>query len=88
MNDKKLAAAIVGTGACLPEKVVTNADLEKMVDTSDEWIFSRTGIRERRIVADGQLTSDLGASACRQVNSRLSRTERSSARHFSKQVVL
>ena len=66
MNDNKLAAAIVGTGACLPEKVVTNADLEKMVDTSDEWIFSRTGIRERRIVADGQLTSDLGTAACRQ----------------------
>ena len=65
MSEKGLRAAIVGTGACVPDKVLTNFDLEKMVDTTDEWIFTRTGIRERRIVAPGQSTSDLGAEACR-----------------------
>jgi 3-oxoacyl-[acyl-carrier-protein] synthase-3 len=50
---------IAGTGSYLPEKVVTNADLEKIVDTSDEWIVSRTGIRERRRAADGETTGDL-----------------------------
>ena len=65
MSRKKIRAAIVGTGAYLPEKVVTNADMERMVDTSDEWIVTRTGIRERRIAADGECTSDLGAAAAR-----------------------
>ncbi|MFO1506157.1 MAG: beta-ketoacyl-ACP synthase III [Lysobacterales bacterium] len=51
---------IAGTGSYLPEKVVTNADLEKFVETSDEWIRSRTGIRERRMAADGETTGDLG----------------------------
>ena len=50
---------IAGTGSYLPEKIVTNADLEKIVDTSDEWIASRTGIRERRRAADGETTGDL-----------------------------
>ena len=50
---------IAGTGSYLPERVLTNADLEAMVDTSDEWIVSRSGIRERRIAADDQRTSDL-----------------------------
>jgi 3-oxoacyl-[acyl-carrier-protein] synthase-3 len=50
---------IAGTGSYLPEKVVTNADLEKLVDTTDEWIASRTGIRERRRAADGETTGDL-----------------------------
>jgi 3-oxoacyl-[acyl-carrier-protein] synthase III len=50
---------IAGTGSYLPEKIVTNADLEKLVDTSDEWIASRTGIRERRRAADGETTGDL-----------------------------
>ncbi|MEM1413200.1 MAG: beta-ketoacyl-ACP synthase III [Pseudomonadota bacterium] len=50
---------IIGTGSYLPERVLTNKDLEAMVDTSDEWIFSRTGIRERRIAAPDQKTSDL-----------------------------
>ncbi len=44
---------IAGTGSYLPEKVLTNADLEKIVDTSDEWIVTRSGIRERHIAADG-----------------------------------
>ena len=57
---------IIGTGGYLPEKVLTNHDLEKMVDTSDEWIFSRTGIKERRIAADNQTTCDLAEQAARQ----------------------
>jgi 3-oxoacyl-[acyl-carrier-protein] synthase-3 len=52
-------AKIIGTGSYLPKKVLTNQDLEKMVDTSDEWIVSRTGIRERRIAAPDEYTSDL-----------------------------
>lgn len=54
---------ILGTGSYLPERVMTNADLEKMVDTSDEWIVSRTGIRERRIAAPDEASSDLAVKA-------------------------
>jgi 3-oxoacyl-[acyl-carrier-protein] synthase III len=54
---------ILGTGSYLPEKVLTNADLEKMVDTNDEWIVSRTGIRERRIAALDEASSDLSVKA-------------------------
>jgi 3-oxoacyl-[acyl-carrier-protein] synthase-3 len=57
------SAGIIGTGSYLPEKVITNKDLEKLVDTSDEWIITRTGIRERRIAEDNQATSDLGTIA-------------------------
>ncbi|MBA4544033.1 MULTISPECIES: beta-ketoacyl-ACP synthase III [Thermoactinomyces] len=57
------AVGILGTGAYVPEKVLTNADLEKMVDTSDEWIVSRTGIRERRIAAPEEASSDLAVKA-------------------------
>jgi 3-oxoacyl-[acyl-carrier-protein] synthase-3 len=57
--------SIIGTGAYLPEKTVTNRDLEKIVDTSDEWIYSRTGMRERRIARDDQSTSDLASAAAR-----------------------
>ena len=57
---------IVGTGSHLPEKVLTNADLEKIVDTSDEWIRSRTGIRSRHIAAEGELTSDLALPAAQE----------------------
>ncbi|MCM3690211.1 beta-ketoacyl-ACP synthase III [Neobacillus niacini] len=56
-------AGIVGIGRYLPEKIVTNADLEKMVDTSDEWIRTRTGIEERRIADDNTKTSDMGLAA-------------------------
>lgn len=56
---------IAATGISLPEKVLSNADLERMVETSDEWILSRTGIRERRITEDGVATSDLAADAGR-----------------------
>ncbi len=54
---------IAGTGSYLPEKVLTNADLEKMVDTNDEWIVSRSGIRERHIAAEGETTGDLAFHA-------------------------
>ncbi|HIE5095067.1 beta-ketoacyl-ACP synthase III [uncultured Stenotrophomonas sp.] len=60
---KRIYSRIAGTGSYLPEKVLTNADLEKMVETSDEWIQSRTGIRERHIAAEGETTSDLGYNA-------------------------
>ena len=57
---------IIGTGSYVPEKVITNQDLEKIVNTSDEWITSRTGIRERRIVNDEQATSDLSTIAAKE----------------------
>ena len=56
---------IVGTGGYLPEKVLTNRDLELAVDTTDEWIYTRTGIRQRHIAADGEKTSDLALEASR-----------------------
>jgi 3-oxoacyl-[acyl-carrier-protein] synthase III len=56
---------IVGTGVCLPSRVLTNAELERMVDTSDAWITERTGIKERRIAGEGVATSDLCAEALR-----------------------
>jgi 3-oxoacyl-[acyl-carrier-protein] synthase-3 len=56
-------SVISGVGAYLPERVVTNEELAHRVDTTDEWIVERTGIRERRIAADGELTSDLAVSA-------------------------
>jgi 3-oxoacyl-[acyl-carrier-protein] synthase-3 len=57
--------SISGVGAYVPAKVLTNADLEKMVETSDEWITTRTGIKERHIAAENEFTSDLGAEAAR-----------------------
>ena len=54
---------ITGTGSALPEKVLTNFDLEKMVDTTDEWIVARTGIRERRIAVEGEYTSTFASAA-------------------------
>jgi len=58
-----LRSVIVGAGCYLPERTLTNAELATMVDTSDDWIVQRTGIRERHIAADGELTSDLGIKA-------------------------
>ena len=58
-------ARILGTGMAVPEKVLTNADLEKMVDTSDDWIVSRTGIRERRIARPDEALSDFALPAAR-----------------------
>lgn len=57
--------SITGVGSCVPERILSNADLERMVETSDEWITTRTGIRERRIAAEGQATSDLATEAAR-----------------------
>ncbi len=62
---KKNFSRIAGTGSYLPKKLLTNGDLESLVDTTDEWIFTRTGIRERHIVADDELTSDLAFNASR-----------------------
>jgi 3-oxoacyl-[acyl-carrier-protein] synthase-3 len=59
----RLRSRIVGTGSYLPDKVLTNRDIERMVETNDEWIVSRTGIRERRIAAAHEATSDLGYHA-------------------------
>ena len=63
---KPPASRILGTGHYLPPNVRTNADLEKMVETSDAWIVERTGIRERRIAPEGVVTSDMAAAAARQ----------------------
>ena len=63
-------ARIIGIGAHAPARVLTNADLERMVDTSDEWIVQRTGIRERHVVAEGEAASDLALPAARQALER------------------
>lgn len=59
------ASSIIGTGSYMPEKVMTNEDISKFVDTSDEWITTRTGIKERRIAAADEATSDLASEAAR-----------------------
>jgi 3-oxoacyl-[acyl-carrier-protein] synthase-3 len=61
--NSKLRSVVVGVGACLPERRVTNADLEKIVDTTDEWIVKRTGIRSRYLAAEGETTSMLATKA-------------------------
>src|SRR6476661_679544 len=61
-----MRSRIVGTGAYVPDRVLTNVDLERMVATDDAWIVERTGIRERRIAAPGQACSDLGTRAAQQ----------------------
>ena len=63
VSNGRIYARIAGTGSYLPEKLLTNDDLAKQVDTSDEWIRSRTGIRERHIAAEGETTGDLGYHA-------------------------
>lgn len=60
-----MKAGIIGIGRYIPEKVLTNFDLEKMVETSDEWIRTRTGIEERRIAAEDEKTSDMAVAAAR-----------------------
>lgn len=64
-NFASQSIGILGVGAALPERVMTNYDLEKMVETSDEWIRTRTGVRERRIKSEDQTNSDFGAEASR-----------------------
>lgn len=65
MTAKLCNAGILGTGFYVPEKIMTNADLEKIVETSDEWIVERTGIKERRIAEDNQPMSDLALRAAK-----------------------
>src|SRR5690554_6563957 len=60
---KKITAAITGVHGYVPETVLSNKDLEKMIDTTDEWITMRTGIKERRMLGDGNPTSDIGVEA-------------------------
>ncbi len=76
-----IRSVIRGVGAHLPEKVVTNADLAKIVDTTDEWIVERSGIRERRIAAPHELTSTLGIAA---VSSGAGPRRHRSGRHRSR----
>lgn len=61
-----IRSVIRGVGAYLPERIMTNADMSRIVDTTDEWITERTGIKQRHIAADGELTSDLGIAAAKQ----------------------
>ena len=58
-----IRSEIIGCGSYLPKRIVTNSELTKTVDTSDEWIVSRTGIKQRHIAAEGELTSDLAFEA-------------------------
>ena len=63
LNQSRLRAVVTGTGSALPEKVLTNHDLERMVDTSDEWITTRTGIKERRVAGEGEFLSQYATRA-------------------------
>ncbi len=65
MSGSDYQVCIAGTGSYVPEKILTNEELSKRVETSDEWIFSRTGIRERRIAAEGEFTSHMATNAAR-----------------------
>jgi 3-oxoacyl-[acyl-carrier-protein] synthase-3 len=67
---KGRTCSIVGVGSYVPERRLTNADLEEIVETSDEWITTRTGIKERRIASDDQFTSDLATEAARKAMSK------------------
>src|ERR1700757_1845474 len=62
-NKTLRTVSIIGTGSYVPEKILTNADLSRIVDTSDDWITTRTGIKERRIAAKDENTSDMSAKA-------------------------
>jgi 3-oxoacyl-[acyl-carrier-protein] synthase-3 len=61
----ELKSVIAGVGGRLPDRILTNAELATMVDTTDEWIVERTGIRKRHIAADGEKTSDLAIAAAK-----------------------
>ena len=64
-SDPPQPVRIAGTGSYVPDRIMTNRELEDLVETSDDWITSRTGIRERRIAAEGELTSHMAAAAAR-----------------------
>ena len=70
MNNPNLRAVVTGTGGHLPARILTNDDLSKMVDTSDAWIYPRTGIRSRRIAGAGENVSDMAAAASREAMAR------------------
>jgi len=70
---KAVRSVILGCGAYLPEKILTNADLARTVDTSDDWITERTGIKQRHIAAKGELTSDMAVAAAEQALTRAGR---------------
>ncbi len=76
-NHRLPNVGILGLGVCVPDRVLSNADLEKMVDTNDEWIVSRTGIKERRILSDGQKPSDIAYLAAERaiIDSGVDRSE-------------
>ncbi len=63
----KINACVVASGSYLPKKILTNKDLSKTVDTSDEWILARTGIKQRHIADESELTSDLATKACKEL---------------------
>ena len=65
MSGSQRRSVILGTGSELPAKIVTNHELEKMVDTSDEWITVRTGIKERRVLEEGKGNADMAVLAAR-----------------------
>ena len=69
--DNKIRAAITGVGAYVPEYVLTNKELEKMVDTNDEWITTRTGIKERRILKDADKGKETEAEVSRMIYSHV-----------------
>ncbi len=69
-SQSNLPVEVIALGSHLPDRVLSNFDLERMVDTSDEWIFPRTGIRQRRLVAEDEATSDLAIEAARQALER------------------
>ncbi len=62
---QKIHAGFLGTGSYLPEKILTNKEMEQIVDTTDEWIVTRTGIKERRVAAPTQTTSDMSVEAAK-----------------------
>src|SRR5262245_30674460 len=64
---KQVTARIIGLGSYLPKRILTNRELEEMVETSDEWIVSRTGMKERRLAASDEFPSDMGAQAALRV---------------------
>ena len=70
-----IAARITGTGSYLPEKILTNKDIAEFLDTSDDWIYSRSGIRQRHIAADGEFTCDLAEAAAREAIKSAGRRE-------------
>src|SRR5437773_4603104 len=81
-------AAITGWGMAIPERVLTNADLARMIDTSDEWITTRTGIRERRVVSPGESTSTLATEAGRRALAQAGLADRKSIRLNSSHITI